>query len=57
VSAVKRALRQSGAGKWKVGHGGTLHRLVPGVLPIAVGEYSNHAAPSCDSHKIYEFTV
>ncbi|HJT40122.1 MAG TPA: tRNA pseudouridine(55) synthase TruB, partial [Sphingobium sp.] len=24
VSAVKRALRQSGAGKVKVGHGGTL---------------------------------
>ena len=38
VSAVKRVLRQSGAGKVKVGHGGTLDPLATGVLPIAIGE-------------------
>ena len=38
VSAVKRALREGGYAKAKVGHGGTLDPLATGVLPIAVGE-------------------
>ena len=38
VSAVKRALRQGGYGKFKVGHGGTLDPLATGVLPVALGE-------------------
>ncbi|WP_242124494.1 tRNA pseudouridine(55) synthase TruB [Sphingobium sp. Sx8-8] len=56
VSAVKRALRQSGAGKWKVGHGGTLDPLATGVLPIAVGEATKLAGRMLDSDKIYDFT-
>ena len=35
VSAVKRALREAGEPKTKVGHGGTLDPLASGVLPIA----------------------
>ncbi|MFB0873881.1 MULTISPECIES: tRNA pseudouridine(55) synthase TruB [unclassified Sphingobium] len=62
VSAVKRALRiqrevTGGAGKWKVGHGGTLDPLATGVLPIAVGEATKLAGRMLDSDKIYEFTV
>ncbi|BAI96458.1 tRNA pseudouridine synthase B [Sphingobium sp. TA15] len=57
VSAVKRALRVSGAGKWKVGHGGTLDPLATGVLPIAVGEATKLAGRMLDSDKIYDFTV
>ncbi|AMK17521.1 MULTISPECIES: tRNA pseudouridine(55) synthase TruB [Sphingobium] len=57
VSAVKRALRQSGAGKWKVGHGGTLDPLATGVLPIAVGEATKLAGRMLDSDKIYDFTI
>ncbi|MEC3948994.1 tRNA pseudouridine(55) synthase TruB [Sphingobium sp. HWE2-09] len=57
VSAVKRALRTSGAGKWKVGHGGTLDPLATGVLPIAVGEATKLAGRMLDSDKIYDFTV
>ncbi|WP_327751642.1 tRNA pseudouridine(55) synthase TruB [Sphingobium sp. SJ10-10] len=57
VSAVKRALRQSGAGKWKVGHGGTLDPLATGVLPIAIGEATKLAGRMLDSDKIYDFTV
>jgi tRNA pseudouridine55 synthase len=57
VSAVKRALRQSGAGKVKVGHGGTLDPLATGVLPIAVGEATKLAGRMLDSDKIYDFTV
>jgi tRNA pseudouridine55 synthase len=57
VSAVKRALRISGAGKWKVGHGGTLDPLATGVLPIAVGEATKLAGRMLDSDKIYDFTV
>src|SRR3546814_1281771 len=51
VSAVKRALRVSGAGKWKVGHGGTLDPLATGVLPIAVGEATKLAGRMLDSDK------
>lgn len=57
VSAVKRAFRQSGAGKVKVGHGGTLDPLATGVLPIAVGEATKLAGRMLDSDKIYDFTV
>ena len=57
VSAVKRALRQSGAGKVKVGHGGTLDPLATGVLPIAIGEATKLAGRMLDSDKIYDFTV
>lgn len=62
VSAVKRALRQNaaalgGAGKWKVGHGGTLDPLATGVLPIAIGEATKLAGRMLDSDKIYDFTL
>jgi tRNA pseudouridine55 synthase len=57
VSAVKRALRQGGYGKWKVGHGGTLDPLATGVLPIAVGEATKLAGRMLDSDKVYDFTV
>lgn len=57
VSAVKRALRQGGYGKWKVGHGGTLDPLATGVLPIAVGEATKLAGRMLDSDKVYDFTI
>ena len=57
VSAVKRVLRQSGAGKVKVGHGGTLDPLATGVLPIAIGEATKLAGRMLDSDKIYDFIV
>ncbi|MBA3837427.1 MAG: tRNA pseudouridine(55) synthase TruB [Sphingomonas sp.] len=57
VSAVKRALRDGGCPKVKVGHGGTLDPLATGVLPIALGEATKLAGRMLDSDKIYEFTV
>ena len=57
VSAVKRAVRSGGYGKFKVGHGGTLDPLATGVLPIAVGEATKLAGRMLDSDKIYDFTV
>ncbi|MET0370473.1 MAG: tRNA pseudouridine(55) synthase TruB [Sphingobium sp.] len=57
VAAVKRALRQAGVAKPKVGHGGTLDPLATGVLPIAVGEATKLAGRMLDSDKIYDFTV
>ncbi len=57
VSAVKRALREGGHGKGKVGHGGTLDPLATGVLPIAVGEATKLAGRMLDSDKIYDFTI
>ena len=57
VSAVKRALRQGGYARRKVGHGGTLDPLASGVLPIAVGEATKLAGRMLDSDKIYEFTI
>ncbi|OWK29695.1 tRNA pseudouridine(55) synthase TruB [Sphingomonas mucosissima] len=57
VSAVKRALRQGGYGKAKVGHGGTLDPLASGVLPIALGEATKLAGRMLDSDKVYDFTV
>ena len=57
VSAVKRALRSGGYGKFKVGHGGTLDPLASGVLPIAIGEATKLAGRMLDSDKIYAFTI
>jgi len=57
VSAVKRALRDGGYPKRKVGHGGTLDPLATGVLPIAVGEATKLAGRMLDSDKVYDFTV
>jgi len=57
VAAVKRALRESGAGKAKVGHGGTLDPLASGVLPVAIGEATKLAGRMLDSDKVYEFTI
>ncbi|KQN25015.1 pseudouridine synthase [Sphingomonas sp. Leaf33] len=57
VSAVKRALRQGGYGKAKVGHGGTLDPLATGVLPIALGEATKLAGRMLDSDKVYDFTI
>jgi len=57
VSAVKRALREAGWPKRKVGHGGTLDPLASGVLPVAVGEATKLAGRMLDSDKIYDFTI
>jgi len=57
VSAVKRAVREGGYAKVKVGHGGTLDPLATGVLPIALGEATKLAGRMLDSDKIYEFTI
>ncbi|MBR0552847.1 tRNA pseudouridine(55) synthase TruB [Stakelama marina] len=57
VSAVKRALRDGGYPKRKVGHGGTLDPQASGVLPVAVGEATKLAGRMLDSEKIYDFTV
>lgn len=57
VSAVKRALREAGEAKTKVGHGGTLDPLATGVLPIALGEATKLAGRMLDAVKAYDFTV
>ena len=57
VSAVKRALREAGEPKHRVGHGGTLDPLATGVLPIAIGEATKLAGRMLDATKEYEFTV
>ena len=57
VGAVKRALRQSGYAKVKVGHGGTLDPLASGVLPIALGEATKLSGRMLDADKVYEFTI
>lgn len=57
VSAVKRALRDGGYGRFKVGHGGTLDPLATGVLPIALGEATKLAGRMLDSDKVYDFTI
>ena len=57
VAAVKRALREGGYPKVKVGHGGTLDPLATGVLPIALGEATKLAGRLLDGDKVYEFTV
>ena len=57
VGAVKRALREGGYAKVKVGHGGTLDPLATGVLPIALGEATKLAGRMLDSDKSYVFTI
>jgi tRNA pseudouridine55 synthase len=57
VSAVKRALREAGEPKTKVGHGGTLDPLASGVLPIALGEATKLAGRMLDATKVYDFTI
>jgi tRNA pseudouridine55 synthase len=57
VSAVKRALREAGEPKTKVGHGGTLDPLASGVLPIALGEATKLAGRMLDATKAYDFTI
>lgn len=57
VGAVKRALREAGEPRTKVGHGGTLDPLATGVLPIALGEATKLAGRMLDAIKGYEFTV
>ncbi|HEX8225256.1 MAG TPA: tRNA pseudouridine(55) synthase TruB [Allosphingosinicella sp.] len=57
VSRVKRALRDGGYAKLKVGHGGTLDPLASGVLPVALGEATKLAGRMLDADKVYEFTI
>ncbi len=57
VSAVKRALRQAGEPKTKVGHTGTLDPLASGVLPVALGEATKLAGRMLDATKTYDFTI
>jgi tRNA pseudouridine55 synthase len=57
VSAAKRALRNGGYAKVKVGHGGTLDPLASGVLPIALGEATKLSGRMLDADKAYAFTV
>jgi len=57
VGRVKRALRDAGEAKTKVGHGGTLDPLASGVLPIALGEATKLAGHMLDATKVYEFTI
>ncbi|HXG99208.1 MAG TPA: tRNA pseudouridine(55) synthase TruB [Sphingomicrobium sp.] len=57
VGRVKRALRDAGEPKTKVGHGGTLDPLASGVLPIALGEATKLAGHMLDSTKAYDFTI
>jgi tRNA pseudouridine55 synthase len=57
VSAVKRALREGGYGKVKIGHGGTLDPLASGVLPVALGQATKLAGRMLDADKIYDFTI
>jgi len=57
VSAVKRALREGGYPRVKVGHGGTLDPLASGVLPIALGEATKLSGRMLDADKAYDFTL
>ena len=57
VAAIKRIARQTGTGKVKVGHGGTLDPLATGVLPIALGEATKVAGRLLDATKRYNFTL
>src|SRR4249919_2990511 len=57
VGAVKRALREAGEPKTKVGHGGTLDPLASGVLPIALGEATKLAGRMLDASNSYDFTI
>jgi tRNA pseudouridine55 synthase len=57
VAAVRRALREGGYPKVKVGHGGTLDPLASGVLPIALGEATKLAGRMLGAAKAYQFTI
>ncbi len=57
VAAVKRALREGGYSRVKVGHGGTLDPLASGVLPVALGEATKLSGRMLDADKVYEFTI
>jgi tRNA pseudouridine55 synthase len=57
VGAVKRARREAGQPKTKVGHGGTLDPLASGVLPIALGEATKVAGRMLNATKAYDFTI
>ena len=57
VGAVKRALREGGYPRVKVGHGGTLDPLASGVLPVALGEATKLSGRMLDADKVYEFTI
>ncbi len=57
VGAVKRALREGGYDKAKVGHGGTLDPLASGVLPVALGEATKLSGRLLDADKLYQFTL
>jgi tRNA pseudouridine55 synthase len=57
VGAVKRALRDGGYPKVKVGHGGTLDPLASGVLPVALGEATKLSGHMLDADKAYDFTL
>jgi tRNA pseudouridine55 synthase len=57
VGAVKRALREGGYPKVKIGHGGTLDPLATGVLPIALGEATKLVGRMLDASKVYDFTI
>ena len=57
VGAVKRALRDAGEPKTKVGHGGTLDPLASGVLPVALGEATKLCGRMLDATKAYDFTI
>ena len=57
VGAVKRALREGGYPKVKVGHGGTLDPLATGVLPVALGEATKLSGRMLDADKVYDFTI
>jgi tRNA pseudouridine55 synthase len=57
VAAVKRALREGGYARARVGHGGTLDPLASGVLPIALGEATKLAGRMLDADKAYDFTI
>ncbi|HEX8583323.1 MAG TPA: tRNA pseudouridine(55) synthase TruB [Allosphingosinicella sp.] len=57
VSKVKRALRDGGYPKVKIGHGGTLDPLASGVLPVALGEATKLAGRMLDADKVYDFTI
>ncbi|MEO7504332.1 MAG: tRNA pseudouridine(55) synthase TruB [Sphingomicrobium sp.] len=57
VGWVKRALREAGEAKTRVGHGGTLDPLASGVLPIAIGEATKLAGHMLGATKAYDFTI
>ncbi len=57
VGRLKRALRQAGHGKVKIGHGGTLDPLATGVLPVALGEATKLTGYLLNGPKAYRFTL